>query len=286
MKKIYDQSWLSLRWPTLKMGEKSLSAFYENLGFRQEGVLSFEQDLCDNRSGILAIDGHVIGTGPWWNSLAQKGYKFNSLKEIQMNMIMVYDADRRIPVAAKVTEGGENDKLSVKELFDDVTIRGKLLVMGRGFYSETNMNMFEKNGNRYIMPVPNHLNLCREAVADLLYTSTFTYDEPGRIALVEYKTVEKDGFRVYVFHDKDEAERDEANYVHMIELGRNGYTEKALAAKRPLLGVYVLRTNDTVSSAKDIFLLYKRRWRIETFYNYFSNVQKDEDFQQHSYYKI
>lgn len=48
-------------------------------------------------------------------------------------------------MAAKVTEGGENDKLSVKELFDDVTIRGKLLVMGRGFYSETNMNMFEKN---------------------------------------------------------------------------------------------------------------------------------------------
>ena len=41
MKKIYDQSWLSLRWPFLKMGDRSLSSFYEVLGYRQTGVLCF-----------------------------------------------------------------------------------------------------------------------------------------------------------------------------------------------------------------------------------------------------
>ena len=118
MKKIYDQSWLSLRWPFLKMGDRSLSSFYEVLGYRQTGVLSFEQALCDSGSGKLAIDGHVIGSCSWWNGLSQKGYRFNELKEMQMNMIMAYDVVHKMPVAVKVCEGGENDKLSVKELFE------------------------------------------------------------------------------------------------------------------------------------------------------------------------
>ncbi len=102
MKKVYDQSWLSLRWPTLKTGDRSISSFYEDLGCREEMVLSLEQDLCDSGSGKLAIDGHVIGTGSWWNSLAQKGHKFNELKEMQMNMIMAYDVVNRIPVAVRI----------------------------------------------------------------------------------------------------------------------------------------------------------------------------------------
>lgn len=286
MKKIYDQSWLSLRWPFLKMGDRSLSSFYEVLGYRQTGVLSFEQALCDSGSGKLAIDGHVIGSCSWWNGLSQKGYRFNELKEMQMNMIMAYDVVHKMPVAVKVCEGGENDKLSVKELFDDVTLRYKLLIVDRGFYSESNIEMFCRGHNQYIIPVPNHLNLCKEAVADLIYTASFTYDEPGKIALVEYKVCDHGGFRVYVFHDKDEAMRDEANYTHMIELGRKGYTEEALDEKKPFFGLYVLRTNDSRSPAKDIFMWYKRRWRIETFYDFFSNVQHDEDFQQRSYYKV
>ena len=130
------------------------------------------------------------------------------------------------------------------------------------------------------------MRFCKDAIADLSYTESFTYDEPGKIVLVEYKACEHDGFCIYVFHDKDEAMRDEANYTHMIELGRKGYTQEALDDKKPFFGVYVLRTNDKEAPAKDIFMWYKRRWRIETsFYSFFSNVQHDEDFQQRSYYK-
>lgn len=286
MKKVYDQSWLSLRWPTLKMGDRSLSSFYEDLGCREDNVLSFEQGLCDNGSGKLAIDGHVIGSGSWWNSLSQKGYKFNELKEMQMNMVMAYDVEHRIPVAVRVCEGGEADKLSVKELFDTVTLKDKLIIVDRGFYSESNLEMFADGNNIYIIPVPNHLKLCKENISDLSYTDSFTYNEPGKIALVEYKVREYDGYRVYVFRDKDEAARDEASYTHMIELGRNGYTREALEEKKDFFGVYVLRTNDSTSQAKDIFMWYKRRWRMETFYDFFSNVKRDEDFQQRSCCKV
>ncbi len=174
----------------------------------------------------------------------------------------------------------------MKELFGTVTLKDKLTIVDRGFYSESNIRMFEDGHNTYIIPIPNHKDMCKDAVSDLTYTDSFTYDEPGKIALVEYKCHDYGHCRVYVFHDKDEAARDEANYMHMIELGRKGYTKEALDDKRAFLGLYVLRTNDKASPAKDIFMWYKRRWRIETFYNFFSNIQHDEDFQQRSYYRI
>lgn len=50
--------------------------------------------------------------------------------------------------------------------------------------------------------------------------------------------------------------------------------------------MYVLRTNDKSSPASNVFMWYKRRWRIETSYDFFSNVKHDEDFQQRSYYNV
>ena len=51
--------------------------------------------------------------------------------------------------------------------------------------------------------------------------------------------------------------------------------------------MYILfRTNDAESTARYNFMWKKRRWRIETFYNFYSNVQHNDDFQQKKYYKI
>ena len=252
MKKIYEQRWLSLRRPYLKIGggDRSLSSFYETLCYRQTGVLSFEQALCDNGFGKLVIYGHVIGTGSWWNSLSQKGYRFNELKEMQMNIIMVYDVVHKILVAVKVCKGRDSDKLSVKDLSDDVVLKDKMLIVDSGFCSESNIEMFTDGYNQYIMLVPNHLKLCKDVADDLSYIASFIYDEPDRIALIEYKACRHGDHIVYLFHHKDESMRDEVNYIHMIELGRKGYTREALDEKKAFFGLYVLRTNDTASSAK------------------------------------
>ena len=131
--------------------------------------------------------------------------------------------------------------------------------MNRVFYSESNIEMFTDGHNQYIIPVPSQLKLFRDVVDDLSYTASFTYNESGKIALVEYKAYRHGDYIVYVFHDKDEDMRDETNYTHMIELGRKGYTREALDKKKVFFGVYVLMTNDTTFPAKDIFIWYKRR---------------------------
>ena len=78
-------------------------------------------------------------------------------------------------------------------------------------------------------------------MANLSYTGALTYDEQNKIALVEYKVCNHGDYFIYVFPDMDEAMRDGANNNHMIELGHNGYTRKALEKKKAFLGVYIIQ---------------------------------------------
>ena len=65
-----------------------------------------------------------------------------------MNMIMAYDIIYKMPVAVNVCECRENNKLSVKELFDDIVLKDKLLIVCKGFYSESNIEMLAKVNNQ------------------------------------------------------------------------------------------------------------------------------------------
>lgn len=287
LRTIFSMSWMSHKWPGLKLGYTHVGRLYEALGNRQARVLAFEQDLIDNGSGKLAIDGHVIGSGSWRNDLAEKGYKFGELKEMQVNMLMAYDVIHDIPVAVKAYQGGENDKTSVEDILNDVALRDKLLIVDRGFYNHHNLSLFSRDGNSYIIPVPKSTAECKDSVKDLSYTGLFSYDEVGKIAAIEYKECEQeDGSVIYVFRDTCEAVKMEANYVHQIEMGKKGYTDEGLGKAKPFFGVYVLRTNASAMSAKEVFSWYKKRWHIETFYNYFSNEEHCKAFCQQDYYKI
>lgn len=78
----------------------------------------------------------------------------------------------------------------------------------------------------------------------------------------------------------------ESNYVHQIEIGKKGYTDEGFEKAKRFFGVYVLRTNATAMSAKEVFSWYKKRWHIEIFYNYFSNEEHCKAFCQQDYYRI
>jgi len=285
MKQYFDMSWLSIRYPSLKMGYEVLSNLYDALGRRQEKVFEMEQYLT-NKADTVAVDGHVIGSGSWCNDLASKGYKFNQIKEKQMNMLMAYDIKSGSPVAVRVTEGGMQDKTSVQELFADVTFSNKLILADRGFYSKTNLELFSASSNRYIIPVPNNIKECKEAVKDLTYKDIFVHEGNGKLTTVDWKVDTYPTYKVFVFRDKDEWAKEATNYLLEVKSGKESYTMEKYEQIKDFFGVYVLRTNDMTMEAEDVFAWYKKRWCIETFYNYFKNDADCSAFYQHDYCKI
>ena len=77
-----------------------------------------ENYLVENGSKQIAIDGHVIGCVSDNNDLAEKGYKFSKLGEEQINLLMAYDINTKLPLISRIYEGASNDKVSIKDFLN------------------------------------------------------------------------------------------------------------------------------------------------------------------------
>ena len=285
IKTYYDMSVISLIFPSLKMGYDALSKLYDALGRRQEKVLAFEEKLVESSSGQIAIDGHVIGCSSLNNDLAEKGYRFKKISEPQINLLMAYDVNTGIPLLSRIYEGASADKVSVRDFLDQVELHDMLFIVDRGFYSAENINILSSNGNAYIIPLAKNLKNCRAAVHSLEMHDRFIYKNGKKNTVIEYKDEIIDGYRVLTYRDLNEAAMEQTNYLSKIEQGHKSYTEEGFEKSKYFMGVIVLQTSLEDQSAQEIYELYKKRWQIETFYNYFKNQANYNSLHEQNYYK-
>ena len=282
----YEQSWLS--WENrnfaFKMGKTALGNLLDDLGRRTARVTNYEKAGIANCS-TMAIDGHAIRCCSEENDLGEAGYKFCALKEDQVNFLMGYDAVGGMPLFARMYRGTCNDSSTIPDLFDLLQFTGILFVVDRGFYSAENLKLFSANENTYIIPVPGTTKVFKEAMTGVKYTDSFYYRSGRKHARVEYMERRiSDTEYVYVFRDVDENEKCRFNYLHSIDLGKNGYTMEKFEQNKELFGVYVLQSNSGLS-AEQVFAGYKKRWGIETFYQYLKNKGDFNDLMFQDYYK-
>ena len=285
VKDYYDMSVLSLAYPSLKMGYSSLSSLYDSLGRRQGSVLRMEEKLAAMSSGQIAIDGHVIGCGSTENDLAEKGYKFRKLGEAQINLLMAYDVNTGMPLLSRIYEGASNDKVSVKDFLSQIELRNMLFIIDRGFYSTENVNLFSSDGNAYIIPLAKNLKTCRSAVHSLEMHDRFMYQKGRKASVVEYKDEIIGGYRVLTYRDLNESTAEQENYLRHIGQGDKAYTKEGFERAKYFMGVIVLQTSLEDQTPQEVYGLYKKRWQIETFYNYFKNKAGYNSLHEQDYYK-
>ena len=282
---FYEMSVLSLIFPSLKLGSDSIANLYEMLGRRQNGVLKMENKLIENSSKQIAIDGHVIGCCSSDNDLAEKGYKFKKLGELQINLLMAYDINTKTPLISRIFEGASVDKVSVQHFLGETEMKNMLFIVDRGFYTADNIVAFSSNGNAYIIPLGKNLNSCKAAVSSLDMKERFVYQKSKKATVVEYKDEVIDGHRVLTYRDVNEAAVEQTNYVRHMERGEKAYTEEKFEKLKDFMGVTVLQTSLKDNTPQEIYELYKKRWNIETFYNYLKNQAGFNSLHLDDYYK-
>lgn len=137
------------------------------------------------------------------------------------------------PVFSRMFRDSCNDKAAIKELCEVLTISGILLVLDRGFYSKSNLQMFSDNDNTYIIPIPSNEEAFTVAMATIKYTGEFCYSSGSKCSRFEYMEVKlSDTETAYVFRDIDENSRCIFNYTRCIELDKDGYTKEGLERER------------------------------------------------------
>ena len=195
-------------------------------------------------------------------------------------------ASSKIPEEiSRMFRGSCNDKATLEELNDLLVFSNILFVVDRGFYSAKNLKLMSTNDNTYIIPLPSNTDVFKKVMKNLKYTNRFYYRSGRKHARIEYMSERiSDTEYVYVFRDIDENEKCRFNYQHNIDLGVKGFTSEKLEEQKDNLGVYVFQSNAALSP-EVIFDSYKKRWNIETLYQYLKNKGDFNDLMIQDYYK-
>ena len=276
---FYHESVMSLWYDRLsfKMGYTALSALLKDLGMKGNPVKAFEQTLIDECSGDVAIDGHVVRSASDNNDLSEAGYKYHELKESQVNILIAYDAKRKIPLLYRTFRGSCNDKVSAVELLQSRRFVNVKFIVDAGFYSETMIDLMSQDENTYIIPRSASCKEFKRIKPTLKYTSgEFVYaaGKKDTARIVYHEEYIDERTRLIVFKDMDENNSKRKNYKRLMDLGENKYTQEGYDKHCDWWGVYILQTN-TVEPASEVYSDYKSRWGIETYTNY---VKNDADF--------
>lgn len=284
MESYFKQSYLSAMFPDLKLSYHVLSKLLDSLGRRQENVHRFEQNLIDESTSEIAVDGHVIRSCSHDNNLAEKGNKYNLLKDSQVNVLMAYDINTNKPLISRIYEGGALDKVSIKDMMKRHEFKDTLFIIDRGFYSSDNINLFSSNNNHYIIPLAPNLLSYKKVVKDMNLNKIFVYERNRKRSTIEYREVEDGNMKIVIYRDMNQSALDKADYLKHMEEYPDKYTQNNYEKVKDFFGVIVLQSNCLDKGAEEIYSLYKKRWKIETFFNYFKNRVEISSLHLDDYY--
>ena len=267
----FDQSYLSVKYSSLALGEKSVSDWYDCLGRQQTNVEIFEEMLIEQSSKELAFDGHCISNYSECNDLAEAGNKFNTFKSDQINVLMAYDINSNMPLLSRVFSGGTLDKVAIRNLISRKELKTILFIVDKGFYSKENIELFSANGNHYIIPLSDNLSACKQVKKTKEMEGMFVYEKDRKRSTVEYHKEVIDGKSVIYYRDLSRNALESTDYLSKVENGSNSsYTMEKYLQIKDEFGAIVLESN-LDSSAEVIYKKYKSRWSIETFYDYYKH---------------
>lgn len=95
-------------------------------------------------------------------------------------------------------------------------------------------------------------------------------EKPKKVYPQKLKPSDYGTDRLLIFKDCQLHDKLAAEYRSRIGVDSR-FTQEELDKLDPTLGVILLRTNDSKKTPEEIYLTYKKRWKIETHYNYVRN---------------
>ena len=289
MEDYYKRSLIAHDYPYLKFSYKRISKLLELIG-RQDSARKFQR-ICLKESSKLAIDGHVIASSSEDNELTASGYKSNIINSNQMNLMVALDVETSSPVAIKFYPGYMLDKSDFSDFIEHCgSIKNKIILIDKGFYSDDNINLIVGSEAFYIIPLSENHKQYKNIIKDIDTNNNkldnhFLYHKNKKTDLIVYKTYKLDNKTVTYYKNVSEAEKLSKKYLEELEKGSKGYSKEKYNQLVDTFGVIVLSTN-LDKDVEEIYEYYKERWSIEVYYDHLKNVIKFKELNLDDYATI
>jgi hypothetical protein len=267
----YTHSYLSQQYGEINLSAASLSYFLRELGTERDKIVNF----C--RSFKLTQDCIVFdGTDIFSHSKRLDLPKFSKSKfgtyDDMLNLMCIFSVGQQTPVYYRLLPGNIKDVSAFKLSLQESGIQDATVIIDKGFASKKNREALEKEGLKYIIPLPRNSTLIdyeKLKQGDKRgFDGYFHYE--GRY-IWHYATSVDKNKSVSVFLDEDLRNREERDYLDRIEKKMENYTIEQYYAKRYSFGSIAFISN-TGKTANETYVDYKTRGEVETMIDALKNI--------------
>jgi transposase len=193
---------------------------------------------------------------------AERGYNKDKIQLPQINLALLCSADSGLPTMIRSVPGSVKDIATLVNTIIEIDLKGKILTLDRGLFSERKMQLLEEKNINFVVPARRNSNYYDIRIH---LNGHFTYHD----RLIEFGRRKHGDRYLYLFQDKD-LELDEIKTLYR-KLEESKINKSELRERSKVAGKILIVSNLDLQPT-EIYELYKKRERVEKMFDTYKNV--------------
>jgi transposase len=266
------------------LSDKKISACLKYIGENREKVVDWliQQMPRSSAENFILMDSTHVMSASEYLELNAKGYNSSLNFEKQIRLMYMFSSQKKTPVYYRSINGNINDISSMSLCLKETGVENAILVADKGFYSENNVELLEKQGLQYIIPVKRNsplVNYLPLETGDFQKKYEYFIYQDKIIWFFKYK---KNGRDFITFFDEQLAVEEKRDYLQNIERYPEDFSKEKFYQKLHGFGTITITHNiKNENSPEQIYSVYKQRNQIEVMFNSYKNfLEADKTYMQ------
>lgn len=267
----YEESYLSELYPNLNLSKNKITTILGELGHQENSILSFKKRFLEGSQNIVFDLTHIFSQS---NKMEINLHGFNSAQEYdpQVNLFYLFSTDLKMPAYYRVIPGNISGMRALKLTLDETGIKNCTLIGDKGFGSQENIGLLDKEGFDYILPLRrNNPNADYEKLESRSYKKAFDGHFFYKERPIFYSSKFVNGHTYIMFFDDKLRNQEQTDYLLRIEKKDEKYTMEGFHEKQLKFGTLLMVTNTSLPP-QEVYERYKSRMEVETMFDAFKNT--------------
>ena len=275
-----DSSFLKEELSIKSFSDKISSGILNQIGGREHDMQAYMKSFIAKGDYIL-MDGTQIVSKSQNIPLSKKGYNAHRNYDPQFNLMYIYSANQRMPVFYRLLPGNIRDVKAFKNTLLAAGLKKAIIVVDKGFYSKTNVELLDKEKLSYIIPLKRDNTIVPyDTIANNTFkTSASFFQHEKRMIWSKSFGIQKK--KLHLFLDDSLRLKEEFDYLNRMQNKPEEYTKEKYNLARNKFGTIALLSNKMDQTSEDVYATYKSRMYIETMFDGMKNIlEADHTYMQ------
>jgi len=204
-----------------------LSKFLTKLSSKEYEMSNFYNHLINNDTETLVYDITSLSSASKNIDWLEYGYNRDGLDLPQVNVGLVHSIQRQIPLYYKIFPGSINDVVTLDNLIAEIKAFGIskcMLILDRGFYSESNIIEMNSLGIDFVIPMPFSVKIGKGLISETnndIENPVNARRYEGEIYYVLEREIEIGGVQLFayvLYNKKQESTRTSSFFNRLIDI--------------------------------------------------------------------